>query len=180
VNLIPRPLGRRVLVSVVACAVTVAPLTCRTTHRRTADDIPPSPAAVALPANAAHDAPAPSGSAPVTAVQPRARGPRRTIRNAVVACCVSLAGGSAGCAAFGGPVLIIFGFLAVIVVGVMGAAAAVALSAMLGRRDPRSPFDRLMLILCVIRGRSPGTYLPPARDGQDAAGAPDRSSGPAE
>ena len=136
-------------------------------HRRAADDIPLAPAAVALPANAAADAPAPVAGVPAVVGQPRTRGSRQTIRNALVVGCVSMAGGSAGCA-FGGPVLPIAGVLAFVVVGVIGATAAVALSALLGRRDPRSPFDRLMLILCVILGRSPSTYLPPARNGQGA------------
>ena len=78
-----------------------------------------------------------------------------------------MAGGSAGCA-IGGPVLIIVGVLAFIAAGVMGTAAVIALSALLGRRDPRSPFDRLTPILCVILGRSPGTYLPPTQNGQGA------------
>ncbi len=134
------------------------------TRRRVADDIFPAPVAADLPVNAADDAPALCDGAPATAVQPRARGPRRAIRNAVVLGCASTAGGSAGYAF--GPLLTIFGFLAIIVAGIMGAAVAVALQAMLGRRDPRSPFDRLMLILCVILGRSPGTYLPPTQDGQ--------------
>jgi hypothetical protein len=37
----------------------------------------------------------------------------------------------------------------------------VMLSAMLGGHDPRSPFVRLMLIVCVITGRRPRDYLPP-------------------
>ena len=40
------------------------------------------------------------------------------------------------------------------------------LVAMLGGRDSRSPFVRLMLIICVITGRRPGDYLPPAIGGQ--------------
>jgi hypothetical protein len=136
------------------------------THSRAADDIPPAPAAVALPANAADNAPASVG-ATTAAVRPRTRGSRLTVRNGVVASCVSIAGGSAGWA-FGGPVLAIVSVLAVIMVGVMGIAAAVALSALLGRQDPRSPFDRVMLILCVILGRSPSIYLPPTQNGQGA------------
>jgi hypothetical protein len=79
-----------------------------------------------------------------------------------------MAGGSAGYAF--GPLLIISGFLAVIVVGVMGIASAVALQAMLSRRDPRSPFDRLMLILCLTLDRPPRTYLPSAQDEQGPDG----------
>ena len=40
----------------------------------------------------------------------------------------------------------------------------------LGGHDPRSPFVRLMLILCVITGRRPGDYLPPM--------SPPRAPGP--
>jgi hypothetical protein len=43
---------------------------------------------------------------------------------------------------------------------VVTAAVAVMLSVMLGGRDPRSPFVRLRLIICVITGRRPGDYLP--------------------
>jgi hypothetical protein len=136
------------------------------THRRAADDTAPAPAAVAVLANAADDAP-PPGGASAAAAQSEERGRRRTIRNAVVVGCLSMAGGSAGCA-FSGPVFTIFGIIAVIAASVTGVAAAVALSAILGSRDHRSPFDRLMLILCVILGRLPGTYLPPAQDGQYA------------
>jgi xanthosine utilization system XapX-like protein len=43
---------------------------------------------------------------------------------------------------------------------VMGAAVVVMLSAVLGGHDPRSPFVRHMLIVCVITGRRPGDYAP--------------------
>ena len=43
-----------------------------------------------------------------------------------------------------------------------GVTVTILISAMLGRRDPRSPFERLMLVLCVITGRRPKDYLPPA------------------
>jgi hypothetical protein len=135
------------------------------TQRRAADDVPPAPVAGARPAYAAELAPVAAGAALAQPVQPRIRGARRAIRSAVVVGCVSTAGGSAGCA-LGGAALTIVGILAFIAVGVMGTAAAVALSALLGHRDPRSPFDRLMLILCVILGRSPRTYLPAAQNGQ--------------
>jgi hypothetical protein len=58
----------------------------------------------------------------------------------------------------GGPVVAAAGLIAATVVG---AAVVVMLSAMLGGHDPRSPFVRLMLIVCVISGRRPGEYLPP-------------------
>jgi hypothetical protein len=54
----------------------------------------------------------------------------------------------------GGPVVAAAGLIA-------GAAVVVMLSAVLGGHDPRSPFVRLMLIVCVITGRRPGDYLPP-------------------
>jgi hypothetical protein len=54
----------------------------------------------------------------------------------------------------GGPVVAAAGRIAAVVVG-----AAVVV--MLGGHDPRSPFVRLMLIVCVISGRRPGEYLPP-------------------
>jgi hypothetical protein len=68
--------------------------------------------------------------------------------------------------ALGGPVVAIAGLIAVAVVG---AALAVMLSAMLGGRDPRTPFVRLMLVICVITGRRPGEYLP----GERASGSDD-------
>jgi hypothetical protein len=85
-------------------------------------------------------------------------GPRHGIRNAVVAACSCAAGGSAG-HALGGPVLATAGLIAVIL---LGAAVAVVLSAMLGRRDLRSPFERLLLLICVVTGRRPRDYLPAA------------------
>jgi hypothetical protein len=93
----------------------------------------------------------------------RTRSLRRAIRNTVVAGCIALAGGSAGIAF--GPLLAITVAAAVIVVGAIGTAAAIALQAILSRRDTRSPFDRLILILCLILGRSPRTYLPPTQNG---------------
>ena len=56
------------------------------------------------------------------------------------------------------PVVAAAGLIAATVVG---AAVVVMLSAVLGGHDPRSPFVRLMLIVCVITGRRPGDYLPP-------------------
>jgi hypothetical protein len=38
------------------------------------------------------------------------------------------------------------------------AVVAVMLSAMLGRRDSHSPFNRILLTICVINGRQPGDY----------------------
>jgi hypothetical protein len=58
----------------------------------------------------------------------------------------------------GGPVVAAAGLIAATVAG---AAVVVMLSAMLGGHDPRSPFVRLILIVCVITGRRPGDYLPP-------------------
>jgi hypothetical protein len=45
----------------------------------------------------------------------------------------------------------------------VGVTLVVILSAMLGGRDPRTPFVRLMLIICVITGRRPEDYLPGER-----------------
>jgi hypothetical protein len=39
------------------------------------------------------------------------------------------------------------------------------LSVMLGGRDPCSPFERLMLVICAITGRRPGDHLPPVNKG---------------
>src|SRR5207244_3917102 len=98
-------------------------------------DIPPA-RAVIVPLATARDTTA-GGSVNVTLPGPGRSGPRRRIRNAVVAVCSCAAGGSAGYA-LGGPVLATAGFIAVVLVG---AAVTVALSAMLGRRDLRSPFE---------------------------------------
>jgi hypothetical protein len=122
-------------------------------HRRVAHAIPPVPVAVVPSGEAADNAPEPAGDVAV------AGGRRRTMRNAAAAASASLAGGSAGYA-FGGPVLAIF---VIVAAGVLGIAAAVVLSAVLSNRDPRSPFERLMLILCVLLSRPPGTYLPQRR-----------------
>ena len=147
------------------------------THRSAADEIPAARVVAALRADAADDARVPAGGTPATAVQPRTRDARQAIRNAVVVGCMSVAGGSAGCA-IGGPVLAIVGIVTFIAAGIMGIAAAVALSALLGHRDPRSPFDRVMLILCVILGRSPGMYLPSAQNGQGISPAADALRAP--
>ncbi len=60
----------------------------------------------------------------------------------------------------GGPVVATAGLIAA---SVAGAAVVVMLSAIPGGHDPRSPFVRLMLIVCVITGRRPGDYLPAGR-----------------
>jgi hypothetical protein len=130
------------------------------THRCSADDVSPAPAALACPANTADDATAPAGCGPEAAVEPKTCGARRAIQRAFVAGCASIAGSAAGWV-LGGPALAIAGVLALIAASLIGAVVAAALSALLDRRDSRSPFDRLMLILCVVLGRSPGTYLPP-------------------
>jgi len=138
------------------------------THRCWADDVSPAPAALACPANTADDGTTPAGRGLETAVQPKTRGARRAIRSAFVAGCASIAGSAAGWA-LGGPALAIAGVLALIAASLIGAAVAAALSALLDRRDPRSPFDRLMLILCVVLGRSPSTYLPPMAQQEKSA-----------
>jgi hypothetical protein len=65
-------------------------------------------------------------------------------------------GGSIGYVV-GGPVVAAAGLI--VAVG-LGAAVTVTLWAMFGGHDPRSPFVRLMLIICVITGRRPEDYLP--------------------
>jgi hypothetical protein len=81
---------------------------------------------------------------------------RRT-RNGLITGGVCAAGSSVGYV-FGG---LVFAAIAFLVIALLGIASAVVLPALLGRRDPRSPFDRLMLIICVITGRLPRDYLPP-------------------
>jgi hypothetical protein len=116
-------------------------------------DIPPA-RAVIVPSATTWDATA-SGNVDVIS---RGPGRRLRIRNAVVAACSCAAGGSAGYA-LGGPVLAAAGFMAVVL---LCAAIAIVLSAMLGRSDLRSPFERLMLLICVVTGRRPRDYLPAA------------------
>jgi chromate transport protein ChrA len=41
------------------------------------------------------------------------------------------------------------------------AVVAVLRPVLLGDSDPRSPFVRFMLVVCVLIGRPPGEYLPP-------------------
>lgn len=52
---------------------------------------------------------------------------------------------------------------AVALAAVMAAVCAVAVlrPVLLGDSDPRSPFVRFMLLVCVLLGRPPGDYLPP-------------------
>jgi hypothetical protein len=54
--------------------------------------------------------------------------------------------------------------LAVSVVAVPVLAIVTIGAAVLDGRDLRSPFERLMLIACVMLGRPPGTYLPSSPD----------------
>ena len=67
-----------------------------------------------------------------------------------------VAGGSAGLM-LDGAVAAVAGLIAA---ALSCAVITVMLSAILGRREPCSPFTRLMLIICVITGRRPGDYLP--------------------
>jgi hypothetical protein len=69
--------------------------------------------------------------------------------------------GAAGTAGYilGGPALAL---VAVLAVAVVATVIAIALAAMLGRSDPRSPFVRLMLVICVLKNRPPADYLPEA------------------
>ena len=45
---------------------------------------------------------------------------------------------------------------------IVAVAVIVVPSAMLSKRDPRSPFVRLMLVICIITGRRPRDYPPSA------------------
>jgi hypothetical protein len=70
----------------------------------------------------------------------------------------------AGKCVLGGSVCYLLDGVAAAVVGltaaaVAGVAIAVMVSAMLGSRDSRSPFIRLMLIICVTLDRQPEVYL---------------------
>jgi hypothetical protein len=65
-------------------------------------------------------------------------------------------------------------------------AVAVLRPVLLGDSDPRSPFVRFMLLVCVLIGRPPGDYLPPepptltfwqAEDDQADAGQADVNNG---
>jgi hypothetical protein len=67
------------------------------------------------------------------------------------------AGGSVGYAR-GGPALALTGLMAVTIVVVI---FAVISSAMLGRGEARSPFERLVVVLCIFTGRRPKDYLTP-------------------
>jgi hypothetical protein len=53
-------------------------------------------------------------------------------------------------------------------------AVAVLRPVLLGDSDPRSPFVRFMLLVCVLIGRPPGDYLPPSPLSPDPSGGPDR------
>jgi hypothetical protein len=62
----------------------------------------------------------------------------------------------------GSPLAAVAGLVAAAVAGLVAAAVvAVTLSAMLDRRDSRSPFIRLIVIIGLITGRQPEKYLPP-------------------
>ena len=56
----------------------------------------------------------------------------------------------------GGPVL------AVLMAAIVFVPLFVVLLAMLDRREPLSPFKRLIVVICTITGRSPHDYLPRA------------------
>jgi hypothetical protein len=45
---------------------------------------------------------------------------------------------------------------------VVTCAAVVVVTVLLGGREHRSPFVRFMLLVCVLTGRPPSEYLPPA------------------
>jgi hypothetical protein len=82
-------------------------------------------------------------------------GRSRRMRSALaIAGCTT--GGSIGYV-LGAPMVAVAGLTAV--AGLV-AALAITLWAMFGGHDPRSPFVRLMLVICVMTGRRPGDYLP--------------------
>lgn len=74
-----------------------------------------------------------------------------------------------GCAVGGGSAYVLQD-RAVATAGLAGAAVIVACAAaglgavLLRGADQRSPFVRLMLLVCVLIGRPPGEYLPPGPD----------------
>lgn len=71
-----------------------------------------------------------------------------------------------GCALGGGAAYVLQD-RAVLAAGLAVAAAIVVCAAaglgavLLGGADQRSPFVRFMLLVCVLKGRPPGEYLPP-------------------
>jgi len=70
--------------------------------------------------------------------------------------------------------------LAIAVVTVASTAAGLR-AVLLARTDQRSPFVRFMLLVCVLTGRPPGEYLPPAHgehghDETDAKGREPRQT----
>jgi hypothetical protein len=144
------------------------------TTRVTDSPAAPEPAVTADPARTPSRRQPQPGPAPAVArgaagtVMPVAARRWCKARNAAVTAVSCAAGGSAGYA-LGGPVLAVAGAAAVILAGVV---VAILISAMLGRRDSRSPFERLMLVLCVITGRRPKDYLPPVPREPAASGEP--------
>lgn len=76
-----------------------------------------------------------------------------------------VAGGSAGLM-LDGAVAAVAGLIAA---ALSCAVITVMLSAILGRREPCSPFTRLMLIICVITGRLPETICLRGPSGHRAA-----------
>jgi len=81
----------------------------------------------------------------------------RRVRRAVLRGFSCAALGSVGYA-IGGPALAMAGL---VVVTVLGVALAVILMAMLGHGESRSPFERLVVVLCILTGRRPRDYLLP-------------------
>jgi hypothetical protein len=96
-------------------------------------------------------------------------GRRHSTRSVALTASSCAIGGSAG-HMLGAPALAVAGFVAVVMTGGL---LAITLFAMLGRRDLRSPFERLMLLLCLITDRRPKDYLPPVTaQKHDAASKP--------
>jgi hypothetical protein len=75
------------------------------------------------------------------------------------------------CASAAGAGYAVHGPAAAVALAVVAATACavviVLLSVLIGCKDPRSPFERLMLIACLLAGRLPADHLlPPAAGGE--------------
>jgi hypothetical protein len=83
---------------------------------------------------------------------------RAVLARAVPSCCC-------WCASAAGAGYALHGPAAAVALAAAGAAACavviVLLSVLIGCKDQRSPFERLMLIACLLAGRLPADHLPP-------------------
>lgn len=96
-----------------------------------------------------------SGSPPVAGGTTRA-----VLARAVSSCC--------WCASAAGADYALHGPAVAVALAAAGTAACavviVLLSVLVSCKDPRSPFERLMLLACLLAGRLPADYLPPPDD----------------